>query len=232
MAAAKQTFTGFPETTGKFFKALAKNQSREWFAEHKAEYEEKWVEPMKALLADVAVRIDDAYSYCELEEPKVFRIHRDVRFSKDKTPYKTSISGMIGIKSGAAGMMEHTVAVYVQLGLEEGKMSEFAGAGHYMFSPEKLAKFRQAVVTQEKELSKLLKSLEKKGFGVDAKESLTRVPKGFDPEHPLAHILKMKGLVTRFPPLPAIGEAALVTWLVKHAKAVAELVTWTTYATA
>jgi uncharacterized protein (TIGR02453 family) len=219
-------FAGFTDPAGTFFKQLAKNQTREWFTAHKERYEQEWAEPFLELLGDVAAGIDSAYPYCEIEAPKVFRIYRDVRFAKDKTPYKTTIGGTLSIK-GAGGVMDKPVALYLQLGTEQ-----LAGAGHYMMPPAKLAKVRQAIVDPErgKELAKITKALAKRGFTFDAGEKLVRVPKGFDPDHPLADFLRMKGLVAMFPPLPPIGDASFAKWLRKECIAVASLVTWTTYA--
>ena len=74
-------FEGFADREARFFKALAKHQSREWFAVHRDEYEQGWLAPMKALLAEVRERLAPLYSREELAAPKVFRIHRDVCFS-------------------------------------------------------------------------------------------------------------------------------------------------------
>src|SRR3954469_10869726 len=98
---AAARFEGFAGADMKFFRALSRHQDRTWFAAHKAEYEEGWVRPMTALLAEVHGKLDGAYPTVELEAPKVFRIHRDVRFSADKSPYKTSISGVIVAKRGS-----------------------------------------------------------------------------------------------------------------------------------
>lgn len=91
-------FEGFEDANAKFFKSLAKNNTRPWFLAHKAEFEAEWNAPMKLLLADVRDAIDGAYPHCDLAEPKVFRIFRDVRFSKDKSPYKTHLGGFIAIE--------------------------------------------------------------------------------------------------------------------------------------
>jgi hypothetical protein len=66
---AQERFQGFADATGLFFKALAKNQDREWFAAHKSEYEERWAKPMALLLDDVQARIYASYPNCELAEP-------------------------------------------------------------------------------------------------------------------------------------------------------------------
>lgn len=220
-------FSGFEDSDGKFFKRLAKNQNREWFAKHKAEYEEQWQSPMLELLQSVSAGIDASYEYCELEAPKVFRIYRDVRFGKDKSPFKTSISGVLSI-AGKNGVMDKPVALYLQLGSEA-----LAAAGHWMMPPEQLVRFRDALVDDKKghELDRILASLQKRGHTLSAAESLKKVPKGFDPNHPRAELLKRKGMVAQFPKMPAIDSAAFAKWLIAECKAVEALVTWTTYAT-
>jgi uncharacterized protein (TIGR02453 family) len=96
-------FSGFADADGRFFRALAKNQKREWFQAHRAEYDHGWVAPMKLLLAEVRERIDPLFPRHALGDPKVFRINRDVRFSKDKSPYKTHIGGYVPLGAGGAG---------------------------------------------------------------------------------------------------------------------------------
>src|SRR5579862_7503862 len=88
-------FAGFADADGKFFRALAKRNERAWFLAHKDEFETGWNAPMKALLQDLHGTIDAAYERADLGAPKVFRIFRDVRFAKDKSPYKTHIGGYI-----------------------------------------------------------------------------------------------------------------------------------------
>lgn len=225
-------FEGFPDGEAKFFKALAKHQDRAWFAAHKQEFEEGWNAPMKALLAEVRAKVDAAFPHCDLEEqPKVFRIFRDVRFSRDKSPYKTHVGGTISVKrSGKA--TEVPIALYVQIGVPEA----FAAAGHYMMDGPALARFRQAVAedTRGTELVKILASLGKKGFQVSSHDMLARVPKGFDPEHPRAEHLRRKGLHVTFPAIPKalIPSSKLVGHLAGQVKAAAPLVEWLVFATA
>jgi uncharacterized protein (TIGR02453 family) len=223
-------FSGFADKDAKFFRALAKNQSRTWFQAHKAEFEEGYQSPLKELLAEVRDGIDSAYKHSELEEPKLFRIFRDVRFSKDKTPYKTHASGIIQTKRQGK-ITEVPMALYFHVG----QPNSFAAAGHYMMDPRSLAGFRNAVADEKrgKELVKLLGSLEKKGFTVRSYDSYKRIPKGFDEEHPRAEHLKRKGLTVGFPELPKgiLASHKLVPWVVKHAKAAAPLVEWLVFAT-
>ena len=75
MLARVERFEGFADDEAKFFKALAKNQNREWFTKHKHEFEDGWNRPMLLLLAEARAAIDRAYAHCELGEPRVFRIY-------------------------------------------------------------------------------------------------------------------------------------------------------------
>jgi uncharacterized protein (TIGR02453 family) len=224
-------FEGFADADGKFFRALAKNNEREWFQGRKAEYEEGFHTPMKALLEDVRASVDGLYPHCDLDEPKVFRIFRDVRFSKDKSPYKTHIGGYLPMKrSGKSASAP--AALYVHVGDTE----RFAAAGHYMMDGPDLARFRAAVVDDARggELGKILAKLKKKGFSIEQHDVLKRVPKGFDAEHPRAELLKGKGLTATFPDLPKgiLASPKLVKWLVGASKDVAPLVEWLVFATA
>jgi len=224
------TFEGFADPDAKFFRALAKNQSKDWFLAHKAEFDEGWHGPMNALLEEVRSTVDRAFPHCDLDEPKIFRIYRDVRFSKDKSPYKTHIGGVLPIKR-TGKMTEVPMALYFHVG----QPRSFAAAGHYMMDPSALAKFRKAVADDERgrELDKILASLKKKGFSVDSHGTYARVPKGFDPAHPRAEHLKRKGLTVGFPPIPKglLAHPKLAPWLATHAKASAPLVEWLVFAT-
>ena len=223
-------FSGFADADAKFFRTLAKNQSREWFQSHKAEFEEGYQAPLKELLAEVRDGIDKAYKHSELDEPRTFRLNRDVRFSKDKSPYKTHAGGIIPTKRQGK-ITEVPMALYFHVGLPQ----SFGAAGHYMMDPRSLAGFRAAVADEKRgrELVKMLSSLQKKGFRVDSHDTYKRVPKGFDPEHPRAEHLKRKGLTVAFPELPKgiLKSAKLVPWVVTQAKAAAPLVEWLIFAT-
>jgi uncharacterized protein (TIGR02453 family) len=225
-------FAGFSDEGGKFFKALAKRNEREWFQEHKAEYEEGWNEPMKALLEDLRPAIDAVYERCDLGEPKVFRIHRDVRFSKDKSPYKTHIGGYIPLVRTGKKTTDVPMALYFHVSAGE----TFAAAGHYMMEKESLERFQAAVAddTRGKALIKILASLAKKGFVAQAHDRYKRVPKAFPPDHPRAELLTYKGLTVTFPEVPKgmLTSPKLVKWLADGCKTSAPLVDWLVVATA
>jgi uncharacterized protein (TIGR02453 family) len=223
-------FEGFADADGKFFRLLAKNQNRDWFQAHKSEFEDGYNGPLKALLSDVREAVDRAFPHCDLDEPKVFRIHRDVRFSKDKSPYKTNIGGVIPVKRSGK-MTEVPMALYFHLGQPQ----SFGAAGHYMMDTRAMTRFREAVADDKRgrELDKLLASLQKKGFSVDSHATYKRVPKGYPPDHPRAEHLKRQGLTVSFPDIPKglLKSPKLVAWVAGHTRSAAPLVEWLVYAT-
>jgi uncharacterized protein (TIGR02453 family) len=218
-------FEGFADRDARFFRALVKNQRRDWFETHRAEYEHGWREPMMALLAEVHERIDRLFPQHALAAPKVFRIYRDVRFSKDKSPYKTHIGGYIAL-DGSGNGPSAVAPLYLHLGASE----RFVAAGHYMMDGPQLARFRAAVLDaqQGERLTAILARLTRARFTVGSHETLQKVPRGIDPTHPRAALLKRKGLIASFPELPRdlLVTHRLVDWLVTHVKRVVPLVEW------
>ncbi len=217
-------FTGFAKTAPAFFHELAVEMNRDWFLENKQRYEAEWVQPMIALLGKVRAGMTAAYRPLPLGEPKVMRIHRDVRFAKDKTPYKTHIGAVItvaGNKVGEGG----NAAMYIHLGTDE----EFVGVGTYMFDPERMARWRKQVAGKAgAELATMIARLRRAGYEVSGHDDYKKVPKGFDPEHPRADLLKMKGLTAGPGEIPRglLHKPELATWLTKHGVALAPLVRW------
>ena len=219
------TFSGFPKQAMGFWHELDAEMNKTWFEANKQRYQTEWVEPFTSLLADVAGALASTYKPIKLGAPRVMRIYRDVRFSKDKSPYKTWIGG--GVSVGGDGKpSDGPVAIYAHFGVGE----EFVGAGQYVFADADLAKWRKLVADKTKgpAVAKLVADLKKKRYAVHAYDALARVPKPYDPEHPRGDLLKMKGLVVGFPEVPKglIFKPAFADWLVKHCKAAAPLSKW------
>ena len=218
-----------------FFRELKKRQSREWFAKHKTEYEAGFAKPMAALLREAARALERSYPDCELDQPKVFRIHRDVRFSRDKSPYKTHIAGVIAVRSGGSKLTATPAALYLHLGIDAMSNAEQreTGAGLYSMEPEQLVRYRRAALDPKKgaELRRMLKKLEASGARFIAADSLKRPPPGVPVDHPLAELLKLKGLAAMFPKLPAAltGRRGLLDRVVEQGKLAAPLVRWLAY---
>jgi uncharacterized protein (TIGR02453 family) len=222
---AASVFAGFARSAPRFLHELAAEMNRDWFEANKQRYQELWVTPMTALLVDVAARLAKAYAPVKLGEPKLFRIYRDTRFSKDKSPYKTHVAGMIplGSRKPEEG---GCAAIYVHLGVDE----ELVGVGAYVFDPGQLARWRKLVGADKTgaPLAAMVARLRKAGYEVGGHDDYKKVPKGFDPDHPRAELLKMKGLTAGLPDIPRglLHKPELADWIALHGKATAPLVTW------
>jgi uncharacterized protein (TIGR02453 family) len=221
---AGEKFRGFDRDAMQFWHELASQMSREWFAANKLRYQSVWVVPMLALLRDIARGLSPTYKPLALAEPGVLRIYRDLRFSRDKAPYKTHIAGVIRLAGDAIAEAGNAV-LYLHLGLDE----EYAGVGCYRFDEARVARWRRAVVGPPgRALLRLIAGLRRKGYEAGGYEHTARVPKGFAPDHPRAELLKYKGLVCSFPTIPAglLHRPELTRWLLRHAKTTAPLVIW------
>ena len=217
-------FRGFDRDAMQFWYELAAEMSKEWFAANKQRYQSVWALPMLTLLRAIARDLAPAYRPFALAEPGVLRIHRDLRFSRDKTPYKTHIAAIIRL-AGHPIAEAGNAALYLHLGLD----AEYAGVGCYQFDAERTARWRRAVVgAPGAALLRIIANLRRRGYDPGGYEHYARVPKGFAPDHPRAELLRCKGLICRFPAIPAglLHRPELPRWLLAHAKATAPLVIW------
>jgi len=201
-----------------FWHELAAEMNREWFLQNKQRYQQEWVEPTEAILAKAREKLAPVYKPLALGAPKVMRIHRDVRFSKDKSPYKTHIGAVLRLEHG------DPAAFYLHIGLEE----PFLGVGTYFFERDALDRWRKAVVGKPgAELAKLVGKLRAAKYEVGGHDDYKKVPRGFDEAHPRADLLKMKGLTGGLSiPHARLWRSDLADWLVGHARALAPIVKW------
>ncbi len=217
-------FTGFDRKAMQFWHELAAEMNRDWFLANKQRYESQWVQPMTALLTAASAKLATSYRGIALGAPKVLRINRDIRFSRDKSPYKTWIGA--GVALGGRRPNDGVAALYVHFGADE----EFCGTGQYVFVDDSLARWRKRVADTKKgqEIAKIVAGLRKAKYKVTAYDSLARVPRPYEADHPRADLLVMKGLVVGFPKIPRglIHRPKFLDWVVTHAKACAPLATW------
>jgi uncharacterized protein (TIGR02453 family) len=216
------SFAGFPKEGVSWFQALSIAQNREWFAQNKAAFELLWLEPTKALLAEVKGPLEKIYKR-KLGEPKVFRLNRDVRFSKDKSPYKRWMAGMLpfaGFKP-----MEGPAALYFHLGMED----EVA-FGFYVLESPMVKKLRAGILDEKsgRELQKYVDAARKKGLRVESMEVLKRAPPGVDPAHPRVELLKHKALALGTDSIPKSVRynAKFKDWVLDAASAAAPVLSW------
>ncbi len=163
-----------------FLKGLQKHNNRAWFAAHKNEYQ--------ACLAEVKQffkEVEDALLETDmLERHKIFRIYRDVRFSKDKTPFKTRFAGYF-IRASA----ERRGGYY--LNIEPG--NSLVGGGFYGPNPEDLKRIRQEFEQDDSEMRAILAHPNfKRVFGGLQGEEVKSAPRGFDKEHPAIDLIRKK----------------------------------------
>lgn len=165
------SFSGWPEEALEFYEGLAADNSRTHWAKHKETYETAVLRPMTELLEELAP---------EFGEAKIFRPYRDIRFSKDKSPYKTHIGARLG--SG-----------YVQLSAR----GLAAGDGMYGMAPDQLDRYRRAVADDRAggELEEVIAMVEKHDIGVGGRDALKTAPRGYPADHPRAGLLRYKGVV-------------------------------------
>jgi uncharacterized protein (TIGR02453 family) len=201
MAIATSTFTGFRPDAIDFLAELAANNDREWFAPRKADYERLLKGPLEALVAALAERFE-ARGIPLLADPKrsIFRIYRDTRFSKDKSPYKTHLGASFPWLERAAGggSVEADATAHGNGGyfnFQPGEM--YVGGGMWMPEKGRLDAFRRAIV---EEPDRVRAALEEPGFlaafgPVTAHEHLKRVPPGLPADHPMADLFRYKDVV-------------------------------------
>ena len=166
-------FEGFTPDFAAFFRDLAANQNRDWFQANKARYETFVREPMRELLLDLNRAL--ASRHVPLGgDPKrsLTRINRDVRFSADKSPYKTSIAATFTREPGemSPGLL------YVHVSAED----NFAGIGFYAIDPADLAALRSAIVDRSDDWLMVTSALEQAGHPLEPADALKRMPKGFE----------------------------------------------------
>lgn len=182
-------------TTLNFLKALEKNNNKPWFDENRKTYEaaKADVQNMIGQLIPAIAAFDEPIGALQIKDC-IFRINRDVRFSKNKQPYKNSMSAYFspgGKKSIAAGYYFH---------IEPGK--SYAAGGFYTPMPEELAKIRQEIDYNFDALKNIIGQKPFKKYfptGMDAMESLVRPPKGYDENNPAIEYLKRKHFVVSTP---------------------------------
>jgi uncharacterized protein (TIGR02453 family) len=199
--------------------------NRDWFEANKPRYRTTWIDPMSALIGEVAAGLAATYAPIRIGAPSLFRIYRDTRFAKDKTPYKTHIAGHLPLH---ARLPIHggCTALYLEFGLD----GEYAGTGIYFFDAAQLARWRKLVAADAtgSEIAALITKLRRAGYTVGGHDDYKRVPRGFAPDHPRADLLRMRGLTCGFPDIPRglIHQRRLVDWLLRHCRATAPTVTW------
>ena len=181
------TFTGFPEEMVTFFRALKRNNRREWFQPRKHLFEQHVKQPMLDLVEALnGELLKFAPGYVTEPRDAIFRIYRDTRFSPDKTPYKTHIAASFARRGG-----ERMCAGSFYFSISNDQI-EVAG-GIYHPPPDTTLLVRRYIAENYEELRRVLADKKlRRHLGELQGDELTRAPKGFDPSHPAIDLIKKK----------------------------------------
>lgn len=200
-------FRGWPPEALDFFEGLEADNSKTYWLAHKSVYDEKVLAPMRELLAELEE---------EFGPGRVYRPYRDVRFSKDKTPYKTSISASFE-RGGYVSVAVRGLGV---------------GNGTYLMDAAQLARYRSAVADEVTgpALGRVIEAIEACQATVMGHDMLKTAPKGYPLDHPRGDLLRYKGIAAwkQWPPAPWLGRPAAKDRVVEFLRTSAPLMQWLT----
>jgi uncharacterized protein (TIGR02453 family) len=198
-------FRGWPTEALDFYEGLEADNSKTYWTSHRSVYDGQVLAPMVELLDSLEP---------EFGTGKIFRPYRDVRFSADKTPYKTAIGATLELGG------------YIQLSAK----GLAAGAGRYRMSPRQLDDYRRAVAgdASGRELVRVVEALAQQKIDVTGHDTLRTVPRGFPRDHPRADLLRHKGLIAwkEWPAGAWLGRPAARTRVVDFLRASRILTGW------
>lgn len=218
----------FTKRALQFFRGLARHNNKPWFEAHREEYEADVRQPMRDLIEDLDTRF--AQFAPEIGgDPKrsMFRINRDIRFSKDKSPYKThaacwfhhlNAARNVGSEAdeGSAGYYFH---------LEPGR--SMIGAGLWRPPRPQLKKLRDAIAADPKAFDRIARSIPQRFGGLDDEDALKRMPRGYAEDHPAAKWLRFQSFTSGRTLTDAqVTSASLAALLAREYEALLPLVRW------
>jgi uncharacterized protein (TIGR02453 family) len=212
-----------------FFRGLARHNEKAWFEAHRTDYETEVRQPMRELIEDLDTRFAEFAPEIG-GDPKrsMFRINRDIRFSKDKSPYKThaacwfhhlNAARSVGAEAdaGSAGYYFH---------LEPGGRS-MIGAGLWMPPRPQLNKLREAIAKDPKGFDKMARAIPSRFGGLDDEGALKRMPRGYAGDHPAAKWLRLQSFTSGRTLTDAqVTGPSLASLLAREYEALLPLVRW------
>jgi uncharacterized protein (TIGR02453 family) len=218
-------FTGLPPSFFSFLSGLAAHNTRDWFQEHREKFEENVQATALSLVEAVGERMPEVSRHIVVEAKKsggsLMRFYRDVRFSKDKSPYQTYIAAQF---RHARGRGVSAPGFYIHVSPSE----SFLGVGIWHPEPPDLLKIRTAIASRPEAWKA---ARDDRGFRAAfpklAGESLKRPPAGFPPDHPFVEDLKRKDFVAFRPFTPAeAGKASFPEWMIRSYRASSPLMSF------
>lgn len=198
-------FSGWPAEAFDFYEGLEADNSKAYWQANRDLYERDVYGPMVALLEELAG---------EFGEGRIFRPYRDVRFSRDKSPYKTAMGATLALGG------------YVQLSAN----GLGAGSGMHMMESDQLERYREAVADDRagKALEHLIGLLDAKHIEVSGHDVLKTAPRGYAKDHPRIELLRYKGIVAwrQWPPGPLLGTAKVRRNVAEFFRSCEPLTSW------
>jgi len=196
------TFPGFPKETLRFLRALKRNNNRDWFLAHKDVYEASVRGPMLELVTAVGGAILNFAPEMVVDPRRnIYRIYRDIRFSQDKSPYKTHIAALFWPRSLAK---DTGAALYFHLEPAE----VLIAGGIYMPGPAEIRAIRNHIAANWEHLRAIISTPQfRKQFSGLEGEQLSRPPRGFPLDHPAMDLLRYKQFLGSITCPPALAES-------------------------
>jgi uncharacterized protein (TIGR02453 family) len=183
----------FTADTLRFLRGLARNNAKPWFEAHREDYQRHVREPIGELVDELAIRMR-SFAPEMTGDPKrsVFRIYRDVRFSKDKSPYKTHAACWFYHRDGHGRVGREAEGGSAGFYFQVAPGASFTGGGLWMPPRRDLNRLRGAIAADPRRFERLVTDpgVRRRFGGLDEESMLKRVPRGFPADHPAAHWLR------------------------------------------
>lgn len=223
------SFTGFRPAALTFLRGLKRNNRKEWFEEHRPRYELEIKQPLLALIEEMDVRLASLAPEIVGTKRSLFRIHRDVRFSRDKTPYKTHAACWFYHRDAGRAVGDNAAHGGAGFYFHFGPGEVFSGGGVWMPPRPALNRIREAIAEDPESFSALVTAPAfRRRFGaLDPEQMLTRMPRGYAVDHPAGDWLRYQSFTAgRALDEALLGSPKLVDTLVKDYAVLLPLVQW------
>ncbi|MBA2113939.1 DUF2461 domain-containing protein [Bremerella alba] len=184
------TTFGITKKSFQLLDKLAANNNREWYHEHKEELREQLIDPFADILEAVSGKLKNAKRPFSGSKQTMFRLYRDVRFAKDKRPYKEHIGGLL---TPSGSKKDDAAILYAHLANNGG----FIAAGFYRWETKALNQLRERMIEDAKTFRTITRKISKAGYEFSEIEPLKSMPRGYAPyaDHEHARFLRMRSLV-------------------------------------
>ncbi len=222
-------FEGFSPAALTFLRGLARNNRKEWFEANRARYEDEIKRPLLALIEDVDIRLAEFAPEIIGSKKSLFRIHRDVRFSKDKRPYKTHAACWFYHRDAGRAVGENAAHGGAGFYFHFAPGEVFTGGGVWMPPRPVLLRIREAIAESPETFTAIVKSPAfKRRFGaLETEHMLQRMPRGFAADHPAGDWLRYQSFTAgRALSEEDLGSRKLVDLLAKDYQVMLPLVRW------